>query len=720
MNRFSELSPIKGFSSHIIHTLTTMLESQIRTNLFEQGVITSTIKELDTISLKIADTENNADIAKQKEFIENSYKTLKSSLNLLNNENKKEWKKNCDRIESLIVDSHELADKLTLSLIDKSLFERQSQVLKSIILSHEKVTNWKEFVQSILCQFHVFFPFSFFTIAFKEWNGVCVYLYFLGEFSEEVKKNAKETLSKEVLKKLGLKEDTFLNIEEFEVKGVDERKGKANLEVITVGVPWEIPEDGGILAVSYASNFALTLQEQLIIRSLLSVMVMVVGSSRSLSKSLSKLEYYAQHDPLTGLHNRRYFNEILEYEIDRSARHKHPFSILSIDLDNFKGINDCYGHVMGDNILRHLAQVLRKNLRKSDVLARLGGDEFAVILPETDSPSAQIVGEMLRQSVSDYEFLLNMESKQAVHITISVGLVSYPLDAKNINDLMSGVDIALYQAKKVGKDYVCTLRSVEKSVAQSKLDHGVSEILRKALQEKRIVPYFQPIIDIRSGATYAYEALARLETEAGEIISAGQFIEAADKYGISLNLDQVMLYKVILAMEQRQQEVGEAPLVFVNLTPQEIQRRDILQYAADLCNDHNIPPEKIVFEITEREAISDLSNMRQFLLALRNKGFSFALDDFGSGYNSFHYLRELHFEYVKIDGTFVTNMNNSKVDSALVETLSSLCQKLGMMIVAEFVESEEVFEQLGKFGIEFAQGYHLGLPRDQFAKAAVV
>ena len=177
-----------------------------------------------------------------------------------------------------------------------------------------------------------------------------------------------------------------------------------------------------------------------------------------------------------------------------------------------------------------------------------------------------------------------------------------------------------------------------------------------------------------------------------------------------------MLHKVIEFMAQKNSATGCIPLVFVNLTPQEIQHKDILQYAANLCKKHDIAPDRIVFEVTEREAIGDMANMRKFLKQLREMGFTFALDDFGSGYNSFHYLRELHFEYVKIDGTFITNILNSKIDNALVNTLNQLCQELGMKTLAEFVESESVMNRLREIGIDYAQGFHLGLPQPDFVE----
>lgn len=705
----SQPSELKSFYTHIIQNLTQLLEAQVRGQLFSHGVIQQVVSELTLLSASPLDDKALHTITKRCD-------TIKTTLQLLENEHQVDSDNNCQRIKSLIVNVHELIERLALTLIDKSLFERQSNVLEGIILSHEKVTQWKDFVQDILREFHDFFPFNFFTIAFSDENGIKVYLYYLGDYSEDTKKYARKKLSADLIKDLNKSQTTIIDIEEFQVIGVNKQRDVKELEVLTVSVPGDNPGLGGILAVAYASGYPVSIQEQSIIRSLLSVMVMVVGSSKSLNRSLSELEYYAEHDPLTGLHNRRFYNEILEYELERSIRHQHDFSILAIDLDKFKLVNDDHGHMIGDQVLTHLAQILKKGLRKGDVLARIGGDEFSIILAETTAEQAVIVAESLRVAVKAYDFSIVSQQILGIHVGISIGIASFPKHASNIHDLTSGADLALYKAKASGRDLVCMLDSTEQEIAQSKNMADISHVLKKALQEQRIVPFFQPIFDCKTGEIFSYEALARLETEEGEIISATQFIEAADKYGINLALDHIMLRKVIEFMAQKKSATGSVPLVFVNLTPQEIQHKDILQYAASLCKKHDIAPDRIVFEVTEREAIGDMANMRKFLKQLREMGFTFALDDFGSGYNSFHYLRELHFEYVKIDGTFITNILNSKIDNALVNTLNQLCQELGMKTLAEFVESESVMSKLREIGIDYAQGFHLGLPQPDFVE----
>jgi len=607
----SRPSQLKSFYTHSIDTLTRLLESLVRMQQFDRGVTQLAMNEVEQLATQLRDFsgDNTNAFADRCDIVN-------ANLTLLNTLKNKEAEENFKRVEALLIDTHELIERLAVTLIDKRLFERQSGVLENIILSHENVAQWKEFVQDILREFHGFFPFNFFTIAFADDNGISVYIYYLGQYTDETKSFARKKLTTDLIKQLKVSSDCLIDLEEFTVSGVTQQRDFDSLEILTVGVPGDKIGVGGILGVGYASGYPLSIQEQSIIRSLLSVMVMVVGSSKSLNKSLLELEYYAEHDPLTGLHNRRYFNDILQYEIDRASRHNHQFSILSIDLDDFKKVNDGYGHLCGDQALVHSAQILRKHLRKGDILARVGGDEFSIILPETDSAYAGIVANSLRQAVQEYEFVFE-QKQESVHISISIGFAAYPRDAQTLTALLNNADIALYHAKDSGKNFTCSACDLGHNIANNKKMIGLSEVLRKALKEQRIIPYFQPIMDCKNGEVFAYEALARLQTEDGDIISAGLFIDAADKYNISLNLDHVMLKKVTEFMAEHKLSNGSMPRVFINLTPQEIQRRDILQYAENLCREYNIPADRLVFEVTEREAISDLSSMRKFLTNLR-------------------------------------------------------------------------------------------------------
>lgn len=636
---------------------------------------------------------------------------LDETLELLLGERRRQWRQNASDLQQVMFEFNRMTNDLAGTLIEKDLFERQSRVLETIVLSHEKVTQWKAFVQEVLLGFHAFFPFDVFFIAFAEDNALSLYIYYMGSYSKEVTQSARSKLARDMIAHLNLPVDAPLDIEEFHVlpENGSEHRNIDNIRLITVPVAdLDTSNLAGLLGIAYASNVGLTPQESSVIHSILAVMVMVVGSSKALSRTLSELEYYSTHDPLTGLYNRRYFNDILDYEVGRSERHQHEFSILMLDLDDFKDVNDTYGHPCGDSVLCQVAETMRSVMRKGDLATRIGGDEFAIILVETGLTGAMIVAEKLRTELRQMTF--EDEQGKHFHITTSIGVVTYPGDARSISDLMAGVDIGLYRAKELGKDSIGTLASVKDNLQVSRLNRDYAETLRASLRDGRVVPYYQTIFDCKTGEPFAYETLARIKEPDGRVLAAGTFIETIEKYGLGRELDRAIIDQALVAARVQLDEKKPPFRLFINLSAQEIQGRGILGYAEQLCAELEIPPNIVVFEILERDAISDMTHMRKFLGDLRKKGFLFALDDFGSGYNSFHYLRELSFDFVKIDGAFVKNIVRSKIDSTLVRNLTRLCQELGILTIAEFVESEEILSVLQTMGVDYAQGFHLGVP----------
>lgn len=695
----------------VIDRMAALLESQTRTKIFG-GNLNALVKEVHREVIddlrSIAENSDIPELAERLELAVQTCERLDATLDHLLDERQRQWHRNGNYVQATMQEFNATLTDLAATLIEKDLFERQSKVLERIILSYEHVAQWKEFVQEILADFYGIFPFNFFYIAFAEEHELSLFLYFLGNYSDELKKTARDMLSRQMLTSLKLPSDAPLDIEEFVIKTDGPINSIDDVRMITVAVPDHTPRVAGLLGVAYVASGELSPQEESVVRSILSVMVMVVGSSKVLSRTLAELEYYSMHDPLTGLYNRRQFNNILEYEIGRSERHNHEFSLLMLDLDDFKDINDSYGHPTGDEALCGVAEILRENIRKGDLAARIGGDEFAVILMETGREGAATVAGTLGRALRERVF--TAPDRKHFHLTVSVGIATYPVDARNESDLLAGADVAMYRAKEMGKDSACTLYALEGRVEGSRNTRDQAEQLREALQQDRIVPYYHSIVDCRTGELFACETLARLIEPSGEILSAGVFIETMEKYGMGRELDRIVISKAFQAKRERMLSDSPGIKMFLNLSAQEIQGRGILGYAEELCNTLQIPPECIVFEILERDAIGDMTNMRKFLTNLRKKGFAFALDDFGSGYNSFHYLRELHFEYVKIDGAFVRNILNSKIDYALVHNLSRLCQDIGIQTVAEFVENQGIYDALKDMGINYAQGFHISLP----------
>lgn len=718
MSSLSQPSHLEALRFRVISQIAEILENQSRTQRYamslselNHNVHQEIISKLMATMATLASDDSVAMIALIPTIthIVETCTRLDRSLNLLFRQRSEQWASGDRHLQDLLIEFNETLLELSSVLIEKDLLERQSQVLERIILSHEHISQWKEFVQEILVDFYAIFPFNFFYIAFVEENGLSLYLYYLGQCSDEIRAQARGLLSQQMLQSIGLPSDAALDIEEFDIQcGAKIQTGR-DIRMISVPVPDHSPNLAGLLGVAYAAENNLSPQEASVIRAILAVMVMVVGSSKVLSRTLLELEYYSVHDPLTGLHNRRQFNDILRYEIGRSERHKHEFSVLMLDLDNFKDINDSYGHPTGDTALCAISNVLLEHTRNGDLCARVGGDEFAIILTETGPKGARVVAENVSRALRE-KAITSIQGNR-FHLTVSIGVSSFPADGQTIDHLLEGVDAAMYKAKDMGKDSVCAFDATEERVS-IRATRDNAENLREALKEGRIVPYYQSIVNCQTGELYAFETLARLKSPNGETTSAAMFIETIDKYGLARELDLAMINNAFAAkracMDTGRPEANAK--VFINLSVQEIQGRGILGYAEELCQQLQLPPESIVFELLEREAIGDMTNMRRFLTNLRRKGFAFALDDFGTGYNSFHYLRELRFEYVKIDGAFVRNITTSKVDYALVQNLSRLCQDLDILTIAEFVENQEIWEALKNMGINFAQGYHISMP----------
>lgn len=690
----------------VMGQMSALLENQMRTNFFAAAISHLIFKVHDGMMADLKACLNlDSAAAPLIQEIMDQCRHLDGSLAFLCGESRRQWLSNAEHLKDVLKEFGSTISYLSETLVERDLFERQSQVLEQIVLSHEKVAHWQAFIQEILTGFHEIFHFDFFYIGFAELGKLELYIYYFCECGDLIKQSVQETLSSDLRKRLDLASDTPIDVKEYLVEGKGVFLSK-KVQMLNVAIPDQSQRLAGVLGLAYSDG--LSVNELAIIRSLLSVMVMVVGSSKVLSRNLEELEYYSGHDPLTGLYNRRFFTEILDYEVGRSARHQHEFSVMLLDLDNFKDINDSFGHPTGDETLIKIANCLNENARIGDVATRIGGDEFAIILPETPATEARVVAEMLRVKLQGIPFF--GPDKKHYRITTSIGLASFPKDGRTPNDLMAGVDAALYHAKGLGKNEVSTLESVALHVQQTRDGRLFAEELRQALNEGRIAPYFQPIVDCKTGALYANEALARMIQTDGSTISAGSFIETVERYGLAKDLDAAILVKSLTLARDYLLRIGKPTRIFINLAPQEIKGRGILSHAEDLCSELDLPPECVVFEIVEREMMGDMSNMRKFLTHLREKGFAFALDDFGSGYNSLHYLRELHFEYVKIDGAFIRNIQNSRVDRALVLHLSRLCQDLGILMIAESVESMETLAVLQDMGIDYAQGYAIGMP----------
>lgn len=420
-----------------------------------------------------------------------------------------------------------------------------------------------------------------------------------------------------------------------------------------------------------------------------------------------QLEHQATHDALTGLVNRASLHEALEHEHRHATDGHAPYSLLILDLDHFKVTNDNYGHAAGDRLLLQVAELLQDEFRHGEWVGRWGGEEFLCLLPETDSESALERAERLRARIEASH--LDADGV-GIPFTASIGAATYPDHADNAESLIMAADAALFEAKRGGRNRVVGGES-EGSATLS-----MASRIKRAVEDNRIVPAFQPIVDLNSGETVAEEALARLVDESGEALTAGAFIEAASNLQLVHAIDHRLIEQT-LAQCATQVQAGIPRTHFVNISADLLQHSQrvtqLLEAAAEHCNAcapllGNRKP--MVIEITERQLLADTDHALRTLQPFLDVGFQLAIDDFGSGYSSFQYLADLPVSYLKMEGSLVRRAAAEPRIAAIIRGLQDIADELGLTTIAEWVEDEETVALLREVGVNWAQGFHFGRP----------
>lgn len=431
------------------------------------------------------------------------------------------------------------------------------------------------------------------------------------------------------------------------------------------------------------------------------------GASLEQAALLNNLTHLATHDLLTGVLNRRGIQECMERELARSQRHRQSFAVLLFDIDRFKLVNDRLGHREGDVVLRCVADAARAVLRNEDYLGRWGGEEFICVVPETDGDNALNLAERIRRNVRETAVRVSSGELQA---TVSVGVAAYPADGESLDKLIATADSALYQAKRGGRDRVVCASRVQQHV------HSMGNMLDAALREQRIVAAYQPIVDLHSGEVVAEETLARLITPDGAIVPAGEFIEAAQQLQLLHRIDHAIMMQAFSHCVTGLQTGMNRLNHFVNISADLLRHGELVeeilttarQYCSG-CGDAIGDVKPMVIEITERELLADIEQARELLLPFTEFGLRLALDDFGSGYSSYQYLADLPVQFIKIDGALVRRVAEPKV-RAILEGIQGTAEQLGIITLAEFIETAEAEARLRDIGIHWGQGYYYGKP----------
>lgn len=423
-------------------------------------------------------------------------------------------------------------------------------------------------------------------------------------------------------------------------------------------------------------------------------------------KALSgKLEHAVDHDHLTGLHNRRHFERALSRETERARRYGVPGALLLLDIDHFKRVNDEFGHRAGDDVLKGVAGMLRLRLRQTDLIARVGGDEFAVLLPQTDLAQVQIVAEDVVRSLARETAQL---ADRSLRITASIGAVM--LDGLTDGEAFACADVAMYEAKEAGRNRVEMYRPLNGGRARTSVRLAEADRIRRALLSDELLLYAQPIRDLRDGQVKSHEILVRLPAEdGGEPLLPARFLYRAEQSGLIQAMDGWVVHRAIRLIEARR---GSDPRVVlhVNLSGRSVGDQRFAQRIEDAIDAAGIDPSQLVFELTETAAISQFEDVRAFVARLHARGCRFALDDFGAGFGSFHYLKNFPFDYLKIDGDFVRDIVHDPTNRLVVSAIVGVARGMGMETVAEFVIDEETVTMLRTLGVDHVQGFHVGRP----------
>ncbi|MFZ3072415.1 MAG: EAL domain-containing protein, partial [Thermodesulfobacteriota bacterium] len=438
-----------------------------------------------------------------------------------------------------------------------------------------------------------------------------------------------------------------------------------------------------------------------------------------------RIEYLSERDELTGLYNRAHFMRLIEEWIFRNKSKQDAKAMLVlINLDGFNAFNDTYGHLIGDEYIKTTARTLElvahniespelKHRSKDFILSRLGGDEFSLFCPLLSAVEGLEVCKLVRRVFEEFRL-----GEGITTLTASVGVVFYPTHATATKELFTTVDAALHRAKESGGNKTHVFRAEDRVLEGMHSRIKQKDLIVKALQAKRFEPWFQPIMDLRTGEIHHYEVLARMRGEDGSVILPAFFIDVAEKFGIIGDIDRIITGMAIDVLSEMNRK-GKTNTFCMNLSGNNFSDEEFFSFLGEKITGGNIESGQIVFEITETAAVHDLGRAQSFISGLKELGCSFALDDFGVGFTSFLYLKQLDVDYIKIDGSFVRKLDENKSDQLFVRAITDVARGMGIKTVAEFVENEDTMKLLKIIGVDYAQGYYIGKPSPVFGMEAV-
>ena len=434
----------------------------------------------------------------------------------------------------------------------------------------------------------------------------------------------------------------------------------------------------------------------------------VLAALERAERTETELRYLADHDSLTGLLDRRRFRAELDQFVSFSARYGGQGAVMIIDIDGLKMVNDAFGHQSGDNLIRQVAAIMRERIRATDIVARLSGDEFAVLMPQTDVSGAMTLAEELRTEVAENA----RPAQDAEAVTISVGIAMFGRKPRGSSEgVLVAADQAMYTAKQGGRDRIALFRDPSETQRAPERIKSTTARIRDALTHNRLSLHTQPIRSLADGGIERYELLLRMAGENGTLLPAASFIEAAERSGMVQELDRWVVARALELLAARERE-GQPVSLHVNLSGVSLTDLSVLEYIERKVDEGGADPSRCTFEITRTTPVEDYDTAIGFADRLTELGCQVAIDDYGASFSPFHHLKNLPFDLIKIDGEFVRDMPRSDADQLTVQAIVQIAQGLGKETIAEFVQDDTTAEMLRDYGVDMAQGFHLGRPVD--------
>jgi diguanylate cyclase (GGDEF)-like protein len=436
----------------------------------------------------------------------------------------------------------------------------------------------------------------------------------------------------------------------------------------------------------------------------------VVEKTESLRRALEEakranetIAHMAEHDALTGLLNRRRFQKELEKWSQHALRYQRSGALIFIDLDEFKFVNDTYGHTAGDRYLSGISELLTKTMRTTDTIARWGGDEFAILIPETPREAAIEVANKLLQSFN--ETSLDVGGHQ-LRPSASIGMALFPEHGTDLDELVMYADAAMYEAKAAGRNrwrlYSASSQEMERIQEHIQWEGR----LRRALENDQFLLFYQPVLRLSDHVTPGYEALLRMEDRDGKLISPGLFLESAERFGLSVPID----YMVIRKATRKIAILSSYDIwISLNLSRASLDDAGLFDHIEAAVTENALRPGQLHIEITEAAAMEYLNQVQTLIMKLKSIGCRVVLDDFGHGPANL-YLRQLPVDMVKINGDLIRSLSTHENNRALVKNITEVAHEKGIQVTAKHVEDEALVEILRDLGVDYAQGFAIGRP----------